>query len=255
MVSSFISEFGHVLGDRNRKGSITGALRTVQTSSLEGDIDILMCLVRAYIIARDTREVRPQHRHAEGDNRMPVFSRMFATFAEAWTAGNFHYTEEELIADIAADERLLNWVRERGLQSEVTDHPATPQGEELVEAVIMQDNDRETINDHTVEIEASSSQGEEGSGSVHTSGMLMARRMRTGEEKEARKTYARQVRKTLRDAGVPEMLGAMVENEHSCGCPLFWDTERGWNWKCAHCKPHSGWNGEVREQIGSILEH
>ena len=148
MVSSFISEFGHVLGDRNRKGSITGALRTVQTSSLEGDIDILMCLVRAYIIARDTREVRPQHRHAEGDNRMPVFSRMFATFAEAWTVGNFHYTEEELIADIAADERLLNWVRERGLQSEVTDHPATPQGEELVEAAITQDNDRETINEH-----------------------------------------------------------------------------------------------------------
>ena len=102
---------------------------------------------------------------------------------------------------------------------------------------------------HTGEVEASSPQGEEGSGSVRTSGMLMARRIRTSEEKEARKTYARQVRKTLRDAGVPEMLGAMVENEHSCGCPLFWDTERGWNWKCAHCKPHSGWNGEVREQI------
>ena len=96
MVSSFLSEFGHILGDRNRKGSITGALRTVQASSLERDIDILMCLVRAYIIARDTREVRPQHRHEDGDNRMPVFSRMFATFAEVWTAGNFHYTEEEV---------------------------------------------------------------------------------------------------------------------------------------------------------------
>ena len=96
MVSSFLSEFGNILGDRNRKGSITGALRTAQASSLERDIDILMCLVRAYIIARDTREVRPQHRHEDGDNRMPVFSRMFATFAEVWTAGNFHYTEEEV---------------------------------------------------------------------------------------------------------------------------------------------------------------
>ena len=257
MVSSFISEFGHVLGDRNRKGSITGALRTAQTSSLEGDIDILMCLVRAYIIARDTREVRPQHRHAEGDNRMPVFSRMFATFAEAWAVGNFHYTEEELIADIAADERLLNWVRERGLRPEVPDHPATPQGEELVEATIIQDGGQEVTNTMDSIAKASSSEKDEESQSVRTGGILTTRRIRTAEEKEMRQAYARKVRTTLRNEGVQEMLEALVEHEHPCGCPLFWDTKHnsGWRWKCAHCQPSSGWSEEVRALIVSILEH
>ena len=113
--------------------------------SLESDIDLLMCLVRAYVVARDTREVRPAHRYPDGDNRMPIYFAMFRTFAEAWAADNFHYTAEDLIADIAADERLLNWVRERGLQPEVPDHPATAQGEELVEAAITQDGDQEAI--------------------------------------------------------------------------------------------------------------
>ena len=132
MVSSFVHEFGSVLGDRNKKGSITGALRTTQAVGLEQNIDILMCLVRAYAIARDTREVRPQHRHQGGDNRMPVFSKMLKTFAEAWAAGNFNYTEEDLIADIAADERLRNWVIERGVQLETSapEQPAVIQGEE-----------------------------------------------------------------------------------------------------------------------------
>lgn len=124
---------------------------------------------------------------------MPVFSRMFATFAEAWAAGNFHYTEEELIADIAADERLLNWVRERDLQPEMPDHPATAKGEELVEAAITHDSDQEAITDHTCEVEASTPQGEEASGSVRTSGMLITKRIRTAEEKEARKAYALKV--------------------------------------------------------------
>lgn len=256
LVSSFLNEIGSVLGDRNRKGSITGALRTAQASGLERDIDILMCLVRAYVIARDTREVRPQHRHEDGDNRMPVFSKMFTTFALAWVAGNFHYTEEELIADIAADERLLNWVRERGLRPEVPDHPATVEGEELVEAMTTQCEEQEVaVTDKADEVDASLPLGVEESGSMRTDGMLITRRIRTAEEKEARKAYALKVRKSLRDAGTQESSAMMVENEHPCGCPLFWDTERGWNWKCAHCKPHTGWNGEVRELIASILEH
>jgi hypothetical protein len=43
----------------------------------------------------------------------------------------------------------------------VTDHPATPQGEELVEAAITQDSEREAINGHTAEVEASSGWNEE----------------------------------------------------------------------------------------------
>jgi hypothetical protein len=257
MVDAFIHEFGPVLGDRNQKGSITATLRTAQASGLESDIDLLMCLVRVYVVARDTREVRPAHRHPDGDNRMPIYFAMFRTFAEAWAADNFHYTEEDLIADIAADERLLNWVRERGLQPEVPDHPAMAEGEELVETTIMQDSGQEVTDTMDSVAEASSSEEDEESQSVRTGGILTTRRIRTIEEKEMRQIYARKVRTALRNKGVNGMLGALVEHEHPCGCPLFWDTEHnsGWRWKCAHCQPSSGWNEEVRALIGSILEY
>jgi hypothetical protein len=101
MVNAFIHEFGPVLGDRNQKGSISATLRTAQASGFESDINLLICLVRAYVVERDTREVRPTHRHPDGDNRMPIYFAMFRTFAEAWAADNFHYTEEDLIADLA----------------------------------------------------------------------------------------------------------------------------------------------------------
>lgn len=247
MVSSFIIEFGSVLDDQNKNGSITGTLRTAQAAGLERDVDILMCLVRAYAIARDTRKVKK--------SRMALFNKMFGVFTEAWATGTFHYTEEDLITDIDKDERLRNWVVERGFQPKVPDQPSAAHREELVEATIMPDGDRVvTSADEVAEVESLSSPGKEGNEHVRTSGMLLTRRVRTAGEKETRKDYAQQVRRALRDAGVPGMLEATVDHEHFCGCPLFWDIQEV-NWKCAHCRPNYQWNGEVREQIASILEH
>jgi hypothetical protein len=244
MVSSFINEFGPVLDDQNKNGSITGTLRTAQAAGLEQDIDILMCLVRAYVVARTTKKVRK--------TRMALFNKMFRVFAEAWAAGNFHYTEADLITDIAEDERLRNWVMERGLQPEVPDYVATAQGEEPVEAEIIGDGDQEATT--IGEAGASSPGGEEGSEHMRTSGVHLTRHIRTAEEKEARKAYTLKVRKELRKAGAAGSEGMMVDTEHPCGCPLYWETENNWRWKCALCSPHAGWGEEVRELIASILE-
>lgn len=247
LVSSFLGEIGPLFHDKNLNGSITRALRVVQGCGLEIDADILACLVRAYKVAKDTRTIREAHKNEDGSaNKMPLFLAMLRTFAEACAQGKSQYSGEDLVADIAEDDRLGLWLAECGLQLEVLSDPAVAQSEELVEATITQDDDQEvTTTSEAGESEASFPQ-EEVSKQEQQS-MQVVRRIRTAEDKQARADYARKVRAKLRKAGVSEMFAAMVDTEHPCGCPLFWDTENNWRWKCAHCKPHAGWSGEVRE--------
>jgi hypothetical protein len=205
-------------------------------------------------VARDTHTVREAHKNEdESANKMPLFLAMLRTFAEAYAQGKSHYTEEDLVADIVEDDRLVLWLAECGLQLEVLSDPAAAQSEVLAEATITQDGDQEvTTTSEAGETEASLPQKEVSI--QEQQGMQATRRIRSVEDKQARADYARKVRAKLRKEGVSEMFAAMVDTEHPCGCPHFWDTERGWNWKCAHCKPHPGWSGEVRELIASILE-
>ena len=118
LVSSFIRQMGPALGDRNQRSSITAALRIAQSTELP-EKDLLACLVRAYVAARSTRKVREEHRHPDGDNRMPLFATLFRRFAVACAGRTWHYDEENLVADIGSDDRLHDWlIRQSEIESQ-----------------------------------------------------------------------------------------------------------------------------------------
>ena len=151
-------------------------------------------------------------------------------------------------------DRLGLWLAECGLQLEVLSDPAAAQSEELTEATITEDDDKKVATaSEADETEASLPQKEVNMQEQQSTQVL--RHIRTAEDKQARADYARKVRAALRKEGVSEMLTAMVDTEHPCGCPLYWDTENNWRWKCALCSPHAGWSDSVRAPIASILEH
>jgi hypothetical protein len=115
LVSTFVREVSPVFYDQNVKASLTRALRVVEQTPLMQK-DILACLVKAYLVTLETKTVKPQHRHPEGDNKMPLFVTMFARFAADCASGKFGYTDEHLARDIAADDRLVLFLVEHKLE-------------------------------------------------------------------------------------------------------------------------------------------
>lgn len=102
---------------------------------------ILACLVRAYTVARDTRTVRKEHVNEDGSaNKMPLFLAMFKRFAGSCASGKFSYTHDDLVADIASDERLRLWLMEHSHEFQMRRDPASPsEGASVVAAVTPQD--------------------------------------------------------------------------------------------------------------------
>jgi hypothetical protein len=215
LVSSFLKEIGPLFHDKNLNGSITRALRIVQGFGLTIDADILACLVRAYKVARDTRTVREAHKNEDGSaNRMPLFLAMLRTFAEVCAKGKSQYSGEDLVADIAEDDRLGLWLAECGLQLEVLSDPAAAQSEELTEATITEDDDKKVATaSEADETEASLPQKEANIQEQQNTQVL--RHIHTAEDKQARADYARKVRAALRKEGVSEMLTASVVYSNS----------------------------------------
>ncbi len=115
LVRSFVHEIAGIFGDLNEKGSKTGIERSIETFALEQPSDMLLCLMRAFVIARNTPTEKIRYHHPETGvpNRMPLFCAMFKTFARALASGSmWEYTWECMIEDIAADDRLNLWLCE-----------------------------------------------------------------------------------------------------------------------------------------------
>jgi hypothetical protein len=115
LVSAFVREVSPLFYDQNVKASLTRALRVVEQTPLSQK-DILACLIKAYLVTNETKTVKPQHRHPDGDNKMPLFVTMFARFAGDSASGKFGYTNEHLARDITADDRLVLFVVEHKLE-------------------------------------------------------------------------------------------------------------------------------------------
>lgn len=77
----------------------------------------------------------------------------------------------------------------------------------------------------------------------------VTRMHRTREQKEARASYASQVRDQLRQHGVPGALEMVVDTEHSCGCPL-----KHGDWSCVRCHPKREWEQDVLVYLDSLVE-
>lgn len=114
LARSFVHEVAGLFGDLNEKGSKTGIERKIESFALESAADVLLCLVRAYTVARDTKAEKIRYRRPDGSaNRMPLFCTMFGRFAQALGPGSkWQYTWEQMVEDIAADDRLSLWVSE-----------------------------------------------------------------------------------------------------------------------------------------------
>jgi hypothetical protein len=127
LARSFVHEIAGPFGDLNEKGSKTGIERSIETFELEQPSDVLLCLVRAYIVARDTKaeKIRYHHPETKAPNRMPLFCSMFKTFARALASGSpWEYTWQKMLVDIEADDRLNLWFGEH--QAALAGEACTP---------------------------------------------------------------------------------------------------------------------------------
>lgn len=122
LARSFVHEVAGLFGDLNEKGSKTGIERSIEAFELE-PADVLLCLVRAYVVARNSKDEKIRHRRPDGAaNRMPLFCTMFRKFAQALGPGSrWQYTWEQMLEDIAADDRLSLWLSEH--QTELAEDP------------------------------------------------------------------------------------------------------------------------------------
>lgn len=131
MVAAFVREVSPALCDRNPKSSLTYAQRLVEGTVLSQK-EILACLVKAYLVAFETKRVRAQHRHPEGDNRMPIFCKMLGDLITQTGAGVFYCDDEHLAADIASDDRLVLFVVEHRLEEMLLGEDSPEPEEEVI---------------------------------------------------------------------------------------------------------------------------
>lgn len=113
LARSFLHEIAAPFGDHNPKGSVARVLNMLAHASLE-EAEVLLCLVRAYTIARDTRTIRSAHSDPDPGtgrvNRMPLFCTLFERFIQARLHNNkWTYSWQQLEGDLIADDRLLLW--------------------------------------------------------------------------------------------------------------------------------------------------
>lgn len=245
LVRSFVQEVSGPFGDLNPKGSVTRILAMLASAPLDDPDDILLCLVRAYTIARDTGTIRPQHwnQQAGRANRMPLFCTMFQRLTQARAQGHHReYTWQQMQEDIAADALLTHWQHE---QWEYVSH--------LADDLTADDPTDEPEETHPLPSSPFSEQMlPETTLSVPRAFPRQSPRSQTTEEREARAAHARSVRAQLSRMAVA-INDPIIWSEHiTCGCLLF--HKQAGKDVCALCSPDPTWSEEVRRLISSLVE-
>ncbi len=242
LAGSFVQAISAPCGDLNTKGSLTRVLGIIAQAHLDQPAEVLPCLVRAYIVARDTHTIRPEHWDATTGraNRMPLFCTMFERFIQARVQERrWDYTWQQMEEDIEADDRLTLWRNEhQAVFHEMNDGQA-------------HDKKREQHVQGTVPFESTRKEVEQRVSAVFLQQRRHPRLSQTEEERAARATYARTVM-----ARVSRMAVAMNEpiiwGEHlACGCSLY--HKQAGKAVCALCFPDPAWPEEVRALIHSIV--
>jgi hypothetical protein len=243
LARSLVQEIAVLFGDRNPKASLTRVCSILATANLSQPDEVTLCLVRAYVVARDTRTIRAAHTDARTGhvNRMPLFCTMVDRFVQARVeAHTWDYSWQQMQEDIATDHHLARWWQKHHSR----DCERTGGLEEAQE-------EQQRLQD------ISSQESVPQEVEYHISGVLSQRlRQRylsqTDVEREERARYARTVIKRAVSMGVI-MNEPMIGSEHLlCGCPL--SHRRTGQRVCAHCVPDPGWPEEVHALIHSIVE-
>jgi hypothetical protein len=243
LARTFVQAIAVPFGDLNPKGSLTRILSILTSAQLSHPTEEVLCLVRAYMIARNTRTLRTKHYDVRTGqaNRMPLFCSMFERFVQARRAEQrWEYTWVQMTKDIAADNLLLLWWNEQQKQ----DH-------ELMK--VLEERQGETQHpSHFTALEPTPKEVKHQVSEVLSRQLYQQRLSQGKEEREKRATYARSI-----IARVSSMAGAMNEpligEEHLlCGCPL--SHKLAGKRVCAHCVPNPIWPEEILELLHSIVE-
>ena len=237
LTTSFLHEIGGPFCDKNKKASNTQALRLIQDVSCEQPYDAVKLLVRSYVSA-STATVKLEHRHPDGDNRMPLFFFFLRTFMKAWNDNAFHYTDEQLFADISQDERLLLWFSEHA-------HSLQGAGETRSTSPDRQPDDEPSASTQ----EAAETGHEETAAPGPSQRRSQSKRSMCAEDRNKREQLAQNLKWKLNAAGVPQV---SVGLEHRCGCPLYWQCSG--KDRCVHCEGDSTWNETILALIASVFE-
>lgn len=230
---SFLHAITGPFGDQNVKGSITRVLSVIATASLT-EAEVLLCLVRAYTIARDTQTLRPAHYDQETGqaNRMPLFCTLFERFAQTRVqGGKWAYSWQQMEEAIATDAHLAPWWQEHHSLTTLLVDPPVAQNEDPL-------SQGETACPEEAEMPAPQATETFSCDSSHP------RLSQTDEQREVRATRARQFVRTLSRMALP-IQDAIILWEHvTCGCPLYHRPQG--REVCAFCFPDPAWPEEVR---------
>lgn len=241
LARSFVDEIAVPFGDRNKKGSITRILKIIANAYLE-EAEVLLCLVRSYVTARETSELRPEHydQRTGQANRMPLFCALFERFIQARVLGQkWNYTWQQMEEDIATDEHLALWRSEQQVQFN-----------KLAGDDNKQPNNEHGSYDAAFSEDGSASKQEAVKTSVRRPGRT--RLSRTEQEREERAAHAQKIRWRLLNAGIPIQEPAVLWEHVLCGCPLY--HKRNGKEVCALCSPDPDWPEEVMALLHSIVE-
>jgi hypothetical protein len=234
LAASFLSVIVGPFRDRNPKGSQTRLRALLREAHLAQPAEALQCLVRAYIVARDTHTIRPAHCSPTGQvNRMPLFFAMVQQFlgeqGRAWD-DPWQHLEEEIIADPC----LARWWNEH--QGQI--HFPSRSTSDVSEAA----------SASSEAFKADEYADQEGTPRSHR----LVRLSQTNEEREERVALAHRVLRRLVTMAVP-IQDAYVLWEHiTCGCPLYHRSQR--REVCALCFPDPDWPEEALVLLQSIVE-
>lgn len=241
LADSFLAAISGPFGDQSPKGTRTRVRAFLRAANLSHPAEVVMCLIRAYLVARDTRAIRPEHCHLETGqvNRMPLFCAMVPRFVEVsrqgpWWESDWRCLEEE----IASDACLAQWWNERQVQVNVV-------GET-------------TLDSHEAPQEgtdapwpAEADQMPTTPGTRHSS-TRRVRLSQTDDAREERAVYAHKVLRQLRRMALPIQEASVLWEHVTCGNPLYHRYKS--REVCALCFPDPAWPEEAIALLRSIVE-
>ncbi len=238
LADSFLAAIVGPFGDQNPKGTRTRVRACFQETHLVDPAEILMCLIRAYVVARDTHTIRAEHCHAETGrvNRMPLFCAMVPRLVEASRRGSWWEADWQCIKEeIASDSYLAQWWQRHQVALAVVEEISlgSPETQPTCEEPISLGADQEPPTPPT--------------------NPRRTRLSQTDEAREERTAYARTVLRHLRRMAVPIQDASVLWEHVTCGNPLY-HRSKGRE-VCALCFPNSEWPEEVLTLLHSIVEH
>jgi hypothetical protein len=238
LADSFLAAIAGPFGDQSPKGTRTRLRACFQEAHLVDPAEIVMCLIRAYVVARDTRTIRAEHCHSETGrvNRMPLFCAMVLRLADASRRGPWWESDWQCIeAEIASDHCLAQWWQRHQVALAI-------------------------VGETSLDLSGTQPEGEEpislGADQEPTAPPVNPRRTRLSQTDQARAertASARRVLRHLRKMAVPIQDASVLWEHITCGNPLY-HRSKGRE-VCALCFPDPQWPEEVLALLHSIVEH